>query len=134
MSFSSLFSWYISPRGVSTYLSIPHFWGIVSINLLNIFSSPCFSLVKRSWFLVAGRPVVLSQSFILAALSWVSMWLEYHEHSLLCSDISLSFSSPKLDKQLLPQQSASGSVLELIYKYRCYHIKINSWVIINNVI
>ena len=102
----SLFSWCISPQGWGGGLHIyiyqsPWFLGVFSINLLNMFSSPGFSLVKRNCLLVAGRPVVLSQSFILAALSRVSMWLEY-----CCCVVtySLSFSSPKLAKQLPAQQ------------------------------
>ena len=101
-----VFLGYIFPQeDLHTYLSIPCFLEVFSINLLNIFSSPGFYLVKRNCLLVAGRPVVLSQSFILAALSWVSMWLECCEHSLLCTDILLVFFKSQISQTITQTKS-----------------------------
>ena len=69
--------------------SIPCFIGVFSIDLHNMFSSLGFREVTRNCLLVAGRPVILSQSFILAALSWVTMWLECCAQILLCGDTQL---------------------------------------------
>lgn len=99
-----LFCWCMSlwARGIPQSLRLLLEERVFSINLPNIFSSPRLSVVTRNCLRVAGRPVALSKSFIFAWLSWVSVRLEYRSCCVVTQ--RLSFSSPKLAKQLHLQQ------------------------------
>lgn len=97
--------------------------GVFSINLPNIFSSPRLSVVTRNCLRVAGRPVALLESFILAWLSWVSMRLEYRSCCVVTQ--RLSFSSPKLAKQLHLQQTACRINKEVLSLLSFYSVEIH---------
>lgn len=105
ISFSPLFSRCISPQGgLHTYLSIPCFFGGSFQLIYSIcFHPPASIKSKGTASLLPGDPLYYhSHSSLLRSLGSVCDWSAVH---IACCVVthSLSFSSPKLAKQLLTQ-------------------------------